>query len=237
MLKKLIFVILLPLLFTFSSALSQQVPYCPKTLMMRDCLKCHTVPSFKIKEAFPDEVNVYPIENMRVIDEKGYFSVAELSSNNFKKFFDYLSYKKINYAVIEIHSIGGSLFEALRIINLMSFWEKEGNIIETKVNGVALSGGFIVFIGGTKGYRNMSKFANLMWHEITTFEMFAIKISTPSDKEEEARVLRQLQDYINSWIATRGNLGKTQIDEKIRKKEWWMNGEEAIKYGFADRLF
>ena len=72
-----------------------------------------------------------------------------------------------------------------------------------------------------------------MWHELLSFEMFG-KVSTPSDKEEEARVLRFLQDTRNEWLSQHCKLTKKELDEKIRKREFWMTGEQAIEYGFAD---
>jgi ATP-dependent protease ClpP protease subunit len=31
-------------------------------------------------------------------------------------------------------------------------------------------------------------------------------------------------------------MSKEEIDDRIRKKEWWMTGAEAVKLGFADGL-
>ena len=235
---KSLIVVLIFLMFLFSSSLAQnqkkEAGFCPKTRMVDECLKCHTVPSFKLKEARPDETNEYPISDMKVLNGKGYLFLRNIDDEYVKKFFDYLEFKGIKHAVIEIHCPGSGLFAATRIINLMHHWESNGRIVETRVHGFALSGGFMVFIAGTKGYRFVSQYADLMWHEINTIEMFAIKISTPSDKEEEARVLRHLQDVRNTWIAQRGKLTKQELDEKIRKREFWMTGEEAVKYGFAD---
>ncbi|MEO0166594.1 MAG: ATP-dependent Clp protease proteolytic subunit [candidate division WOR-3 bacterium] len=234
--KKLIFLFVLLFIASFAFAENKDAGFCPKTKMKEDCLKCHTVPNFKLIESKPDETNVYPIQEMKVLNGKGYLYLKFIEDDTVKKFFDYLDMKGIKYAIIEIHCPGGGLFAATRIVNLMHHWESKGGIIETRVYGFALSGGFMVFIAGTKGHRFVSPYADLMWHEIISIEMFAIKFSTPSDKEEEARVLRHLQDVRNSWIASRGKLSKQELDEKIKKKEFWMTGEEAIKFGFADGL-
>lgn len=226
-------VIILILILTLSYSYAQNRQPCPKTLVANDCFSCHTIPSFKVKEAPPDETYVYPVRGMRIAGGVGYFLIREISDDDMKSFLDYLDRKNIKKAVIEIHSPGGSLFAATRAINLMSEWESRGNIIETRVNGFALSGGFLIFIAGTKGHRFVSRHADLMWHEIQSLEM-VMRITTPADKEEEARVLRHLQDVRNAWIATRGKLTKQEIDEKIKKKEFWMSGEEAVRFGFAD---
>lgn len=207
---------------------------CPKTKMTIDCLKCHTIPNFKLKESFSDETLQYPIKEMRIINNIGYLLLREIDDNQIKKFFDYLDIKNIKNAVMEIHCPGGGLFAASRVINLMAYWEIRGGTIETRVYGFALSGGFMVFIAGSKGNRFVSPYADLMWHEVISFEMFAIKIMTPSDKEEEARILRHLQDMRNNWIATRGKISKEELDAKTKKREWWISGKEAVEFGFAD---
>lgn len=237
--KKISLMVVIVLVFWVVSAQAgdpKQTQACPKTMLQTDCFNCHTIPSFKLKEAPPDETLTYPIPNMKIANNKGYLFVSQVYDDDFKKFFDYLDHKGIKYGVIEIHSPGGGLFAATRIVNLMALWEAKGGVIETRVHGFALSAGFMIFIAGTKGYRFVSPYADLMWHEIISLEMFAIKLSTPSDKEEEARVLRHLQNTRNAWIATRGKLSKEEIDEKIRKKEWWISGLDALKYGFADKL-
>jgi ATP-dependent protease ClpP protease subunit len=71
-----------------------------------------------------------------------------------------------------------------------------------------------------------------MWHELQTLEIF--NLSTPSNKEDEARVLRHLQDTANSWLAEVSNLSKEEVDELVRYKELWVTGPEAVQYGFAD---
>ena len=116
----------------------------------------------------------------------------------------------------------------------MRGWQEQGNIIETRVYGYCASAGFLIFASGTKGNRFVAPQAELMWHELQTFEFF--NQSTPSSKEEEARVLRHLQDTANSWLAEVSNLTKQQVDELVKYKELWITGVQAVEYGFADAL-
>ncbi len=71
-----------------------------------------------------------------------------------------------------------------------------------------------------------------MWHELITFELFSI--SSPSDKEDAARVLRHLQNTINQWLSTRISKTKDEIDTLVKKKEWWLNGQEALDVELVD---
>ncbi len=212
--------------------------YCPKTTMARDCLICHVVSNFRVKETAPDAHLVYPFEGMKIIMEgntlKGYYLLTGINSIEISKFFDYLHRHNIKKAIIELHSPGGALFEAQRIVGIIRYWQSNGVIVETRLFGAAFSAGFYVFVAGD--IRLVDKYSDLMWHELQSFEGFGLNVSTPSDKEEAAKVLRHLQDVRNEYLSTRGKLSKKEIDEKISKKEFWMSGEEAIKYGFADGL-
>lgn len=215
--------------------------WCPKTLIsdMDKCFRCHVPPLFKLRESLPDDCRNYPASNIRVVrseDQKdiGYLLLQDIDSSQVKSYFDYLTINAIDHAIIEIHSPGGSLLDAWRIVGLMQTWERPGRVIETRCHGFAASAGFLVFVSGTKGHRFASETAEMMWHELMSFSMF--KLETPSDSEESARVLRHLQDTANIWIASRGNLTKDEMDQKIKKKEFWIRGSEALELGFVDRL-
>jgi len=229
-------------LYTKEKEKEKSTTYCPKTLIndMNKCLYCHTTPSFKLKEATPDETRVYPNIFTKIIPEGanavGYFLLGEIDSRPVKEYFDYLTSHNIDKAIVEIHSPGGSLLDAWRIVGIMQAWEraKPNRIIETRCYGFAASAGFLTFVSGTMGHRFVSETAEMMWHELWSFSLF--KLETPSDSEESARVLRHLQDTANIWIASRGNLTKEEMDAKIKKREYWIRGSEAIQLGFADGL-
>lgn len=214
------------------------IAQCPETKMTESCLACHVVRDgkFSLKEVAPDAWRQYPNNKTKVISidgsEVGYYILDAIDSEGIDKYFRYLTIHKIDYAIIEIQSPGGSLFEAWRIVGLMREWKARGNVVETRVHGFAASAGFLVFISGSKGHRLVNAQAELMWHEVMTLEGY--KLSTPSSKEEEARILRHLQDTGNAWSAECSNLSKKEIDKKIHNMEFWMNGKQARENGFAD---
>jgi ATP-dependent Clp protease protease subunit len=202
------------------------------------CFTCHTRPTFKIKEANPDDLYEYPNMNtkIRIVDgeKRGFLFINDINAEIVKSALDYFEKHQINHITFEIHSPGGSLFDAWRIAGLMGEAEVKGKIIETQVFGFAASAGFLIAISGTKGHRYASTNAELMWHELWTFTFF--KLETPSSKEEEARVLRHLQDTGNNWLASRCNLSKEEIDKLVKNKEFWMTGLEAKGHGFIDHI-
>jgi len=232
-----IFVFFFLILLAFSQSNGAQAP-CPKTTMATDCLRCHLPGNFRVKETPADAHLSYPIPNMRIRIQNGkpagiYF-LRGVDADEAEKFFDYLYLHSVKHAIIEIFSPGGGLLAAQKIVAMIEEFQRSGGVVETKIYGAALSAGFYIFVAGTKGQRLVDPYAELMWHELISLEGIGFVFSTPSDSEERARVLRYLQNRRNVWLATRGKLTKDQIDEKIRKKEFWMSGEDAVRYGFAD---
>lgn len=193
------------------------------------CLSCHTSPSMKLKEASPDEGREYPY-NTKVRNGIGYYSLGKISSVQVWTFFDYLRHHNIKKAVIEINSPGGSLFDAWTIF---SYMDKFDGTVETRVRSYAASAGCLIFVGGDIGKRFIEPTAMLMWHELLTFKFLSIE--TPSSTEDQAKILRKMQDTGNKWLAARTKLTKDKIDEKVKRKEFWITGKEALEeYGFAD---
>lgn len=205
---------------------------CPTTLMKTDCLSCHVRPDWKLKEAHPNRIYDLPA-GTNLVGGKLYFYLTRIQDYRVRALYEWLQWHQdIKHVVIEVQSPGGSVFAAKRIVGIMNQMKKEGYIVETHVNGFAASAGFVIFVAGSKGYRLVSPEAELMWHELRTFKFF--DVSGPADKEDEADVLRHLQDTQNEWLASRSNMTKEEIDSAIRKKELWLNGAQAVEKGFAD---
>jgi ATP-dependent protease ClpP protease subunit len=200
------------------------------------CLTCHVAPSFKVRESDPDDLMKYPNHNtkIRTIDgeKKGFLFIEDINDRYAEEAFDYFKKHGIEHIVIEIHSPGGSLFGAARIVGLMRYYQSQGIIVETRTHGFAASAGFYILANGSKGHRYVNSHSELMWHEVISFSMFSVE--SPSDKEEAARVLRHLQDTTNTRLSEVSNMTKEEVDIKIRKREFWMTGTEAIEFGFAD---
>jgi len=208
---------------------------CPKTLLIENCLNCHVVSDgkFVLRETAPDAHLTYPVSYMKILDGVGYYRLTAIDSDYVKSLFDYLDLHGIKKAEIEVHSPGGPLFEGQRIVGLIRGWQAKGGTVKTILHAKAFSGGFFVFVAGSP--RLVDEHAELMWHEIQSYEGFGFKVSTPSDKEDDARIFRHLQDVLHEYLATRCKLTKQEIDAKVNKRqEWWMSGKQAVEFGLAD---
>jgi len=222
----------------------KETAICPKTKMDNGCLDCHVAPDFKLKEQKPDAHLVYPT-NFHFLNypenPEGSFSIGGIGANlpdQIEEIIIYLKRHKVSKLILDVHSAGGSVFDAWKVKGLLTEFENGGGIVETRLRGMALSAGFIIFCAGTKGHRYATPEAELMLHEIGLYKggLFYIEKVTPSSAEEEARILRHLQQTICDWLSTRGKLSSKELFEKARQREFWMNGKEAFEYGFVDIL-
>jgi ATP-dependent protease ClpP protease subunit len=208
---------------------------CPVSQMsdQNKCFNCHTWPTFAVKEPDPDNLYDYPNFNTKIRGDKGYILIDDIDAKSFTESAEYLVDRHgLKHIVITIRSFGGSLFDAWGIQAIIAEYHNKGIIMETRCSTFAMSAGFLVMVAGSKGFRNVSSKAELMWHELWTFEMF--KISTPSSAEQQAKILRHIQSTASEWLASKSNLTKEEIDDKVENKEWWMNGREALEAGFVD---
>lgn len=202
-----------------------------------NCKDCHLPPNMALLEIRPEQ-KYDPPYGVTVREVQGEIKISalvgDISSTQIENLFDYARTHDIKHVVVEIHSPGGSLFDAWRIVGLFQGWESEGGIVETRCYGFAASAGFLIFSSGTIGHRYVSSVATIMWHELLEFAMF--KMSTPSSKEDEAIILRGLQNTANWWLANRCEMTKEEIDAAVHRKEFWINGGRAHELGFSDHI-
>jgi ATP-dependent protease ClpP protease subunit len=213
--------------------------FCPITYHDKSCFVCHSAPSNELKEPDPHSVYDYPGIETHFYKDKGdnlyaHFYMTTVDSDKTHEFFEYVyEHPAIKRVVLDIHSSGGSVAEAWRIVSQMNVAKNRGLTVETNVKGFGASAAFLILVNGSKKHRLVSQRAMLLHHEIWTLSW--IKIETPSSAEETARVMRFWQDNISEWLAERSKLTKKQLTDMVENAEFWMNGIQAYKkYGFAD---
>jgi ATP-dependent Clp protease protease subunit len=124
-----------------------------------------------------------------------------------------------------IHSYGGDLYQALFFCDLI---QSSRIPIVTISAGVSMSAGFLIFISGVRRY--VFKHTQLMIHEgSASFQGTAQQIEDA--QKSYKRNIDRMKDYI---------ISKTNIDAKLFNKnknnDWYVSGEEILKYGIADKI-
>lgn len=152
--------------------------------------------------------------------------------DEYNELFDKIEKENIEHFVLDIHNPGASAFALTYIINRMNALKEKGVIIETHVESMALSGGFVIFINGTRGYRRTAKNALFLMHSLQVGGMFG---SIPIIKliKQPDRFL--MKTYVQSIVDGTG-LSYKRIEEMLLTgEEFWLTGELMIEKGWADK--
>jgi len=218
--------------------------FCPKTKISDNnlCLKCHvlTPSGFGLVETLIEsQYSAKPVFFDVIQEEQngppvGFVRISDINDELFKEVAQYIAiHPEIKKLVIELHSPGGGVLDAWRIVGYLDEMRARGVKIATKCYGYAASAGFILFVAGDIGERTVSPWAELMIHKLWTFSMF--KINDPDNSEDETNLLKHFQANINKFVASRTKLDVNAIDDNTYKKDWWMTGRQAVEdYGVAD---
>lgn len=128
-----------------------------------------------------------------------------------------------------INSPGGSVSDGLAIIDALEHCKNKNDVC-TICTGMAASMGALILSCGTKGKRFITPYAEVMIHQPLGGAQ-----GQASDIELIASHIIKTKKKINSILAH--NTGKPL--EEIAKdcdRDYYMDSEEAIKYGIADEI-
>lgn len=128
---------------------------------------------------------------------------------------------------IYINSPGGSVSAGLAIYDTMNYIKCD---VSTIAIGTAASMGSFLLAAGTKGKRYALKNSEIMIHEVlggTEGQASVIKM--------QAERIINLRDKMNKLLAKlTGNTYKKICNDT--KRDYFMNAEEALKYGIIDKI-
>lgn len=197
---------------------------CPVT-KFPDCQACHSAPTGVVMDSQ---------KGIRILNKVVYLYVERMDHEYLRRVIRTLDGYPYEKVVLDLFSFGGSVFDSLAMASFLNKIEAEGKIIEVQARGLVASAGLVILVSGTPGHRFIDKHSLVMFHELSTFKFLATE--TTSDQEEQARIVRRIQNTINGYITSRSKIDPDELRNNIKKKELWLNAEEAIKYGFADKV-
>ena len=144
---------------------------------------------------------------------------------------DILRNKHKNYLATPIHlyinSHGGYVDDMWSLISLI---EASKTPIYTYCTGYEMSAGFMIFIAGHK--RFISKYARLMYHQLS-----GGTYGTYQDMQENVEDCFKQYTSMKVFVMKHTKIPKEKLNEiRLHKMDWYMNADEAIKYGCADEV-
>jgi ATP-dependent protease ClpP protease subunit len=163
------------------------------------------------KSSEPTKVYIY--------DEIGFWGT---SAKDFVKELDALDVNKFE---LHLNSPGGEIFDGFTIYNSI---KQHKATVTVFVDGLAASAASFIAMAGDEII--MAKAAEMMIHDGIGFAF-----GNEADMLETARILGGLSDTIAGIYADRAGKDQ-QYWRDLMKETLWMNGQEAVDFGLADKL-
>jgi len=141
---------------------------------------------------------------------------------------------------VRFNSPGGSVFDGFALYDQLRAIGLHRAPVVTVSLGMSASMGGILMQAGNK--RIMAANSQFMIHEVST-----VAWGKTSDIEDEAKFVRKLSDRFfrilseRSLAAEKAGTAKEgmtleQVWERAKRKDWWLDAEEAVHYGFVDEI-
>lgn len=128
-----------------------------------------------------------------------------------------------------INSSGGSVTSGLAIYDTMSVIKSD---VSTVGIGRIASMATILLINGTKGKRYIMPNAEVMIHEVSSFNCG--KLAEMNDKLKHTR---NLNERLIKIIASKTNRTIKQLRKDTVNKDRWLTATTALKEGFVDKIY
>lgn len=130
---------------------------------------------------------------------------------------------------IVMDSPGGSVFDGFHLIDSLTYLRKHGHHITIVVKGMAASMGGVILQAADRRVITENSFMHI--HELA-----GMAYGKVSDVEDEMKLWKMLADKGDELLASRSTMTKKQIQNKMKRREWWMDSATAKALGFVDEI-
>lgn len=132
-----------------------------------------------------------------------------------------------------LNSPGGSMTHGLAIYDTIQRLRRKGHTVTTHGSGMVASMAAVLLQAGDT--RILDQRAKLLIHEGS--QTFSQNISISAAEMEDHQFLtKMLRNDVLSILAERATLTREELEEKWKRRDWYLDAEEALEYGFIDRV-
>ena len=128
---------------------------------------------------------------------------------------------------IFINSPGGEVSSGLMIYDTINIIKSD---VETISVGISASMAAIILLSGTKGKRKILPNSRVMLHDLSGETKGKYK-----DIIIEIQEINKTYNKLFEIVKDNTNLTINQVEEYL-KNDFWLNSEEALKYGIVDKI-
>lgn len=129
---------------------------------------------------------------------------------------------------IRFSSPGGSVVDGLALYDTIMAVRGQGIRITTYALGWAASMAAVLLQAGEE--RIIGANAYILIHEISSGA-----IGKLSELEDETKFCRKINDRLFNILSERAKIKRATIINRAKRKDWWLDSEDCLKYGFADK--
>lgn len=129
---------------------------------------------------------------------------------------------------IHINSPGGDAYSMFGLLSTILKMKEEGYIISTINVGLAASAACYILMAGSKGYRKVLKYCRTMIHTISS-SSYGKVADIIADAEESKNIQNELDQIVS-------NLACSELNEKCKYVDFWMNSAEALQFNVVDAV-
>ena len=126
-----------------------------------------------------------------------------------------------------INSPGGSVTATLAIYDVMQYIKPD---VATYCIGIAASGGSVLLAGGAKGKRFTLPYSEVMIHQPSAGFQGQV-----TDLNIYAKLYQRHKEQLTDIYVKHTEQKREKIAEDM-ERDFWLRGEEAVKYGIVDKL-
>ena len=130
---------------------------------------------------------------------------------------------------IVLNSVGGEVYSGLLLFDTIKDLIKNGIEVTCEVRGLAASMGIIILQAGTR--RLAAKYSRLLVHEVSSWSF-----GKATELEEQTEETKKVNEMLATILSERSGKTVQEIQNLIKKKEYWMSAEEALQLKFIDEI-
>lgn len=130
---------------------------------------------------------------------------------------------------IEICSPGGSVLQGFALIDYIRALRAEGHKINTVGLGWVASMAAVLLQAGEK--RTIGKNSWLMVHEVQSEATGAL-----SEMDDHSKLMKRFNDRLYDLLSERSTLTRKEIERRAKRRDWWLDADEALQAGFVDEI-
>ena len=132
---------------------------------------------------------------------------------------------------ININSPGGSITHGLALYDTILRLRRNGHKVTIRGSGLVASMASVLLQAGDE--RIMDKRAKLLIHEGSV----SLRGDMSAGEMEDAQFFgKMVRDDILDIYVERSNMTRRQIESKWKRRDWVLTADEALKYGFVDKV-